>query len=55
MGVSIDETVREKDINDLFGIFKVEATAEQVSEIKNQLDRGIDCTERKCILGVSKS
>jgi glycine dehydrogenase len=30
VGISLDETVREKDINDLFAVFKVDATAEQV-------------------------
>ena len=31
MGIAIDETVREADINDIFGIFKIDSTAEQVN------------------------
>ena len=30
VGISLDETVREKDINDLLAVFKVDTTAEQV-------------------------
>lgn len=32
VGISLDETVREKDIDDLFAVFKVETTAEKVRD-----------------------
>ena len=41
MGVSIDETVREEDINDLFQVFQVDITAEQVGWNIARFSRGI--------------
>ncbi|XP_057374547.1 glycine dehydrogenase (decarboxylating), mitochondrial-like [Daphnia carinata] len=47
VGISIDETVREKDINDIFSIFKVDATAEQVSQNQDVLSSSLEHSQWK--------
>lgn len=47
VGISIDETVRETDINDIFGIFKVNATAEQVAQRPDVLSSSLEQSDWK--------
>jgi len=47
VGVSIDETVREEDINDLFQVFQVDITAEQVSQKDDLLTSSLEFSEWK--------
>ncbi|EFX64832.1 hypothetical protein DAPPUDRAFT_65900 [Daphnia pulex] len=45
IGISIDETVRERDINDIFAIFNVDVTAEQVSQRPDTLSSSLEQSE----------
>ncbi len=64
VGISLDETVREKDINDLLAVFKVDTTAEQVWNkifsnyewnIKRCVFFLIDCSKKRSVKQQSRA